>query len=120
MNNTKKQGDTFELAANNYLQQQGLKLIDAQARFKIGELDLVMRDEHCLVFVEVRFRKNADFGGAMMSISAAKKRKLLRAAYLWMAKRGLNASHTEFRFDALTFEGDIKSVNWIKNIIIEG
>ena len=116
----KKKGDAFEQAASDYLQQQGLTLIDSQARFKLGELDLIMQDKNCLVFVEVRFRNNAYFGGAAFSISATKRRKLRNAALLWLAKNKLNAAHTEFRFDALTFEGDLKSVNWIQNIIIEG
>lgn len=117
---SRTKGDAFEQAASEYLQQQGLSLIDAQARFKLGELDLIMQDKNCLVFVEVRFRKNTHYGGAATSISLAKQRKLRNAAYLWLAKHNLSAIQTEFRFDALTFEGDLKAVNWIKNIIIEG
>lgn len=118
--NKKQQGDLYELAACEFLEQQGLKLLDKQARYKIGELDLVMKDKHCLVFIEVRFRKDISYGGAVMSISATKQRKFRNSAYLWMKKQNLNISHTEFRFDIVTFDGDIKSVNWIQNVNIKG
>lgn len=118
--NKKQTGDYYEQQACRYLERQGLTPIDKNARFKAGELNLVMQDKSCIVFVEVKFRKQTHFGGAAVTISASKRQKLLKAAYLWLSQKGLSATHTEFRFDAVTFEGDANSVNWVKNIEIEG
>ncbi|MGL5335652.1 MAG: YraN family protein [Enterovibrio sp.] len=112
-------GKQFEQLAQQYLCQQGLTLLDTQARFVCGELDLVMQHHDCIVFVEVRFRQNNHFGGAIASISQSKQQKLLKAGYLWLAAQGMPASHTQFRFDAVTFDGDLHTINWIQNIIVE-
>ena len=88
-------GDAYELAAAEYLQAQGLTLLDQQARYKLGELDLVMQDKTCLVFVEVRFRKYQTYGGATWSITRSKQRKLRNAAFLWMKIHGYSCSHSE-------------------------
>ncbi|WP_407331466.1 YraN family protein [Enterovibrio sp. 27052020O] len=118
--NKKQTGDHYEQQACRFLERQGLTLLDKNARFKVGELDLVMRQGSCIVFVEVKFRKQSGFGGASATISHQKQRRLLKSAYLWLAKQGLSATHTEFRFDAVAFEGGINAVNWMKNIFIEG
>jgi putative endonuclease len=62
--NTSQTGKNAEELAAVYLQQQGLKLLTSNYRCKFGEIDLIMRDSHSLVFVEVCLRSSATFGGA--------------------------------------------------------
>ena len=50
-------GADAEKLAQDYLQQQGLKLLAKNFRTPRGEIDLIMRDNTHLVFVEVRFRQ---------------------------------------------------------------
>ena len=62
---SKKQvGDEAERAAERFLIAQGLKLVERNFRTRLGEIDLIMREGESLIFVEVRLRKNNDFGGA--------------------------------------------------------
>ena len=66
-NRSKKQqhqGDLAEYEAKNYLISQGLLLLEKNYACKLGEIDLIMEDKGCIVFVEVRFRKSNAFGGA--------------------------------------------------------
>ena len=56
--------------ARRYLEQKGLVFVAANVRYRVGELDLIMRDGRQWVFVEVRYRRDARFGGAAMSITA--------------------------------------------------
>src|SRR3546814_9014094 len=44
-----------------FLLGQGLRTVAANANYRFGELDLVMLDGDTLVFVEVRFRRNASW-----------------------------------------------------------
>ncbi|RXJ71903.1 YraN family protein [Veronia nyctiphanis] len=118
--NKKQAGDHFEQQARNYLSQRGLKFLAKNARCKQGEIDLIMQDGECTVFIEVKFRKTNTFGGAAYAIGEKKKARLFAAAEFWLCQQGKNSAHTEFRFDAVTFEGDVSSVNWIKNIEIKG
>ncbi|MDF2491420.1 MAG: hypothetical protein K0S77_4042, partial [Pseudomonas sp.] len=59
------QGQLAERQAMAFLQAQGLQLLAQNWRCRGGELDLVMLDRDTVVFVEVRYRLHADFGGAL-------------------------------------------------------
>ena len=104
-------GDRFEGAALSFLQAHGLRLIRANFLCRHGEIDLVMRDGETVVFVEVRYRRSAAFGGALGSVTAAKRRKLISAAHLWLAWHPHDARRP-CRFDVLAFEGE--SVEWVR------
>ena len=76
MQNSRDRGQDAELACCKYLQQQGLKLLAKNYHGRRGELDLIMRDNNTVVFVEVRFRKNDAYGSALESITSSKQEKL--------------------------------------------
>ena len=81
-----ERGAAVETAARALLQNAGLQWRASNVRFRGGELDLVMYDREAasLVFVEVRYRRSAQFGGGAASIDASKRRKLVRAAQLYL------------------------------------
>ncbi len=66
-----ERGRHAESLAAAFLQQRGLKLVERNYRCRFGEIDLVAREGKTLVFVEVRMRTSARFGGAAASITAA-------------------------------------------------
>ena len=103
-------GAQAEQQAARYLQQQGLKPVAQNYRSRFGEIDLIMRDGATLVFVEVRLRRSANFGGAAASIDAHKQQRLIRTAQQYLA--GL-AHIPPCRFDAVLM--DASGVQWLKN-----
>lgn len=106
------QGLAAEKIAATYLQQKGMTLIKKNFGCKYGEIDLIMRDATSLVFVEVRLRRNADFGGAAMSINQSKQQKLTRTAEYYLQLHGNCAC----RFDVILMRStDINTVEWIQN-----
>jgi putative endonuclease len=126
-------GEQAEALACQYLLDQGLQLIDKNFRSRRGEIDLIMQDNGCIVFVEVRFRRSQAFGGAAASITAKKCQRLTAAAALYLQSRGYNAS-SPARFDALAISPGNKrlagaaehsesrlndyAIDWIQNIIM--
>lgn len=106
-------GVQAELLAAQFLQQKGLILVQQNYRCRYGEIDLVMRDGDALVFVEVRLRSRADFGGAAASIGAAKQAKLIRTAQHYLAAQPRMSA---CRFDAMLLHAqDGSQMEWIKN-----
>ncbi len=73
-------GDHWENRALKYLRRQGLKRVTRNYLCPAGEVDLIMRDGHTLVFVEVRFRTEQAWVSAAESVTPAKQRKVARAA----------------------------------------
>ena len=104
------QGVQAEQQAARYLQGQGLKPVVQNYRGRFGEIDLIMQDGATLVFVEVRLRRNADFGGAAASIDTRKQQRIVRTAQQYLA--GL-AHIPPCRFDAVLI--DDHGMQWLKN-----
>lgn len=108
-----KPGALAEQLAAQYLQQQGLKLLHTNYRCRYGEIDLVMQDGDSHVFIEVRQRGSANFGGAAASIDGRKQAKLIKTAqhYLSTLKRV-----PPCRFDAIVMKAaDTQQIEWIRN-----
>lgn len=73
-------GREAEARAEAMLLARGLTLVHRNYRCRGGEIDLVMRDHGQLVFIEVRYRRNNSHGGALASVDAHKRRRLITAA----------------------------------------
>lgn len=109
---TTEAGRIAEYRALDYLQQQGLVLIERNVRSRRGEIDLVMRDGSTLVFVEVRERRSARFGGAAASIGEAKRARMWRSAETYLLR---HRNPPACRFDAVCIEGD--TLQWLRHIL---
>jgi len=105
-------GRAAESHAEDFLLGRGLKLVARNWRCRFGEIDLIMQDGAALVFVEVRLRSRADFGGAAASVTPAKQKKLLAAARQYLA--GL-PSLPPCRFDVVALSGAAAEPAWIRN-----
>lgn len=113
MENKRKLGKYYEEYVSRYLTTQGLDLIAQNSVSRLGEIDLIMRDNSCLVFIEVRYRKNALYGDAQSTVTASKQHKVILAAYYWMQLQKIDVEQSEFRFDVCAITG--KKFDWIKN-----
>ncbi len=110
-------GKATEAFAKQYLLQQGLHFIDQNVHCRRGEIDLVMKDGHTFVFVEVKYRKSSAFGGAISAVSPSKQNKIKHCVAFFLHKINLNEYNTPCRFDVIALEGDINQpqVTWLKN-----
>jgi len=73
-------GHRYETLACAHLRRHGLTLLARNYRCRLGEIDLVMRERDCLVFVEVRYRALQRYGGPLASVGSDKQRRLIRTA----------------------------------------
>ena len=105
-------GQHAETHAERFLEAQGLKRVARNWRCRFGEIDLIMRDQHTLVFVEVRMRSSANFGGAAASVTSSKQRKLLAAAKLYL---GTLSELPPCRFDVVALTSNGAAPQWIQS-----
>lgn len=92
MNPSAIKGREAEDIAADYLQKKGYKILTRNFRIPRGEVDIIAQDKRTLVFVEVRMRSSASFGGAIASVHRPKQRRILRAAIAFLKKHGLFAT----------------------------
>lgn len=80
-------GTWGESAAARFLEGRGYSIRETNYRCREGEIDIVAQKDDCLVFVEVRTRRNLGFGTPEESVTAAKKERLVNTALHYMATR---------------------------------
>lgn len=114
-------GAAGEVLARRHLEREGLVLIAANVRYRVGEIDLVMRDvDGTIAFVEVRRRTRPTYGGAAASITHFKRDRLIAAAAHYIAMRRL--STRPCRFDVITIEGpdEKQRIEWMRDAFRPG
>jgi putative endonuclease len=109
-------GREAEKIALLHLEANGLRKITTNFRCRMGEIDLVMKDGDCLVFVEVRFRNENRFTSAANSVDKHKQRKILRTAAAFLGRHPQYSKYA-VRFDVIGLDrhGDQTDLEWIKD-----
>ena len=111
-----RRGELGERAAKKFLQQAGLKFLTANFRSERGEIDLIFRDEDCLVFIEVKTRSSEEWSRPADAVDARKKKLLSQTALDYL--RLLKNPQVKFRFDiveVLLTEGAVREVRHLPN-----
>jgi putative endonuclease len=85
------------------LRRRGYRIVERNYRCKSGEIDIVASEGRALVFVEVRTRADGSRGSAVETVTAAKQRRVARAAAAYLAERG--PTFDECRFDVVGITG---------------
>lgn len=108
-------GARAESAAFDYLVRQGLRPVARNFHCRGGEIDLIMIDDPCLVFIEVRYRATADFAEPGHTVDRHKQRRIIRTAAMFYARNRAYANHV-MRFDVVAMEGyDPPSIRWLRD-----
>lgn len=92
-------GARYEEQAALFLQGKGFRILDRNWSAPTGELDIVAEKNGTVAFVEVRARSNPAYGTPAESVTAAKRRKLVRTAMAYIKARRL--APESFRFDVI-------------------
>ena len=109
-------GRYYEVLALRYLKSQGLRLVRKNYRCTSGEIDLIMLDKDTLIFVEVRFREDEDFGTAIETIDHRKQQKVVRAAqHYLLLNRTYNSHQCRFDVVGITKKNDNIEFSWLAN-----
>ena len=97
-------GTLGEVRAEQYLVEQGCRILARNAAFPGAEIDLIAQDGRVIVFVEVKLRSNLRYGMPRESVTAKKQEKLRSAALLYLSMHGFDAPA---RFDVAEVYTDV-------------
>lgn len=103
---TVKDGALGENIAADYLRLRGYKILKRNYRVRHLEIDLIARDKNCLVFIEVKTRKNYAFGRAIESLPSWKILNIRRAAQYYIVHQGEIPGICEVRLDFVAIDID--------------
>ena len=111
-----RRGRLGERAARKHLRRAGLKFLAANFHSSRGEIDLVFRDEDCLVFVEVKTRSSENWTRPAAAVNARKRRLLSRTALDYLKR--LKLPPVKIRFDTvevLLRDGEVREIRHLPN-----
>jgi putative endonuclease len=95
-------GKTGEDLACRELTRRGYEILARRWRLRAGEIDIIARDGHTIVFVEVKARVGGDFGAPAEAVSRAKQRRIAQLAAMFLARNRL--SDCRCRFDVVSVD----------------
>ena len=109
-------GQKGEKLAAGLLKKEGYRILEYNYRGRLGEVDLIAEDGDCLVFVEVKTRRNLVCGHPLESIDLRKQRQLIKVAREYLAQKGDEERFC--RFDAVSVlqsNGEQPRLELVKN-----
>lgn len=104
MKNCRKVGNRMEERAAQELRRRGYRILERNFRCRSGEIDIIARQDGYLVFVEVKYRKNAEKGCAAEAVNFRKQQKICRVADYYL--RMHCAEIPSCRFDVAALDGE--------------
>jgi len=102
--NRRALGAAGESVAAEFLRRHGCRIIEANVRSRLGEIDLVAQDGAVIVFVEVKGNRGGRYGAPEEMVTPAKQRRLTRLALWYLQRR--NWLGRAARFDVVAVDWD--------------
>jgi len=95
-------GTDTEDAAAAFLEQRGYRIVARNFRIRQGEVDIIAEDGEVLCFVEVKASRSLRFGDPLERVGHQKRRRLIKAARVFLARHPVLAAERDIRFDVIT------------------
>lgn len=108
--NKRRLGENYEEIAVNYLKNQGVKILHRNYRTALGEIDIIGEEKEYYLFVEVKYRKNADFGYPYEAVTYAKQKKICQVAKNFCYREKVKKA---IRYDVISICND--KIDWYRN-----
>lgn len=95
----KELGEKGEKAAQMFMQDRGMEIVDTNWKCSYGEVDIVALDEDTLVFCEVKTRRTTSAGIPEEAVTLAKQKRYSNIARVYTSRCELK--YKEIRFDVM-------------------
>lgn len=102
---TRDRGREGEDIAVAYLESKGYTILEQNYFFEHAEVDIVAYDQTAIVFVEVKMRKNTDFGEPAEFVSDKQKQRIYKAAEAWLYERKMDGAPVRFDVVGIVQQG---------------
>lgn len=110
-----KIGKAGENIAEIYLKKHNYKILNTNYRCKIGEIDIIAKQKDNIIFIEVKTRKDNEYGFPRESVTYYKQRKISKTALMYLQQNDL--FHYNVRFDVIEvwYDNNDMYINHILN-----
>ncbi|MCR5214467.1 MAG: YraN family protein [Eubacterium sp.] len=103
--NTRKIGAFWEKQVAEYLEMEGMEILDMNYRTRYSEIDIIARDKEEIVFIEVKYRTSSFSGNPLEAVDSKKQNRIRNAALYYLSDHNYIEDRTSIRFDVIGIEG---------------
>jgi putative endonuclease len=111
-------GNIGEVFAEAFFTSKGFQILERNYRTPYGEIDLTIKGDDEVIFVEEKTRTNTSFGFGEEGISTMKMEHMISSAEFYLNE--VESSSMEWRIDVLAIltdrSGEIHETNWFENV----
>ena len=97
-------GQAGESAAAICLRAEGCRILEHDYHYGHIDIDLIAEDQGCLIFAEVKYRRQGSCQHPLQAVDKRKQRRMSAAALQYMVQHGFGPQ-TNCRFDVIAFYG---------------
>ena len=110
-----KFGEKGETLVARYLKKNGYKILEKNYRTKLGEIDIIARENKTIVFVEVKSRRSTRYGSPKLAVTPQKQRKISMVALYYLKTTKQSDASARFDVVAFTSNRDQPQIEIVKN-----
>jgi putative endonuclease len=104
-----------EQLAREYLEAQGLRILECNYHFHHAELDIIAEDGDVLVFCEVKTRRDRQFGTPEQAVTARKVRQIRRVAGAYLSTHRICDRQCRFDVIGIVVGSGVARLNHLRN-----
>lgn len=108
-------GTQYEEIASEYLRTLGYEILEKNFRCRLGEIDIVAKEQNYLCFIEVKYRKTAGKGHPEEAVDRRKQNRICRVADYYLLSHA-GDENVEVRFDVVAILG--KEITLYRNAFV--
>ena len=115
--NKRKFGIIGEKIAQDYLKNEGYKIIETNFYTRKGEIDIIAQKGKCIIFVEIKTRNNLEYGTPAMAVNSIKKMHIKNSAKIYIHTNKLYGWSVRFDVIEVIIQNGKCQINHIENIM---
>jgi putative endonuclease len=115
LNKRQQFGKKSESIAVKHLKKHGYRILEQNYRNKLGEIDIIAKENDTIVFVEVKARRSDHFGNPKYAVTPKKQQKISMVALSYLKNTRLKAEKARFDVVAISSTKDTPQIEIVKN-----
>ena len=108
-------GKAAEKEAAEFLETKGYKILKANYKTKLGEIDIIAQDQDTICFVEVKARHSLNFGEPAEAVVFKKQKQISKAAVYYLKLNNLLDKPARFDVLSILYKDNKRELSLIKN-----
>ena len=108
-------GSAGEKAAVAFLKEKGYRILERNFKCRLGEVDIIARDNETYCFVEVKTRSSEDFGLPQEAVSRKKQAQISKAALHYLKTKKLFEKSARFDVVSVLYKDNVPKIDLIEN-----